>query len=143
MVAELKQAVVTNVASENIVASRYEVLLPIFTTFKEHRTVLALIFKGRGTQSFQQKLNELFERVFYEQSALLGIDIQLPVALFKIIVVAINVGIAKYWIEGNEDYSPKQLATAMLSIIVNGPVRAAGLMTEGMIDVSDWIKEVE
>ena len=39
MVAELEQAVVTNVASENIVASRYEVLLPIFTTFKEHRTV--------------------------------------------------------------------------------------------------------
>ena len=138
VIAEVRHAVMSNFKKEELVASRYDVLVHIFTSFRDHRDNLALIFKARGTQSFHQRLDVLFEEMFDYQKTALGLQLTgfIPVVLFRGIVVAINIGIAQYWIETSTTETPEELASAMLNIMINGPARAAGLITEGVLDIS-------
>lgn len=46
----------------------------------------------------------------------------------------------QYSMENHEQYTSEELTQGLLNIIINGPARAAGFITDGMIEIEGIIK---
>lgn len=125
---------------QELIYSRYGSLVAIFECFQTNKEVLEIILQTKGIISLQNRLGHLIED-FFKDEELLQKYIQqvVPAELFRLILSSICLSIVQYWIAEKKEVSPDTLAKGMLHIIVNGPVRAAGFITEGIIDINELI----
>ena len=65
--------------------------------------------------------------------------LKIPPELFIPIVVSVILGFAQYWLHTDEEQTPEELAKGILEIMVNGAVKAFGLLPGELMDIDDLI----
>lgn len=125
---------------KEIIRSRYEALVKIFTIFQDKRDILEILFQTKGVMTIQNRFHAIVLKMFDTKMATVHLQssVQTP-ELFITVIVSTIIGIAHYWINGNDTKTPESLAIDLINIIINGPARAAGLIQGETIDVKALI----
>src|SRR5699024_3197324 len=126
----------------DLISSRYSSLVEMFDCFKNNHEILDIIFKTKGILSLQTRLNHFMDNVFTDnQLQRKQVKADFPLELFQMILVSICLGISQYWLQGNGEFSSEELAQGMLNIMINGPARAAGFISDDYIDIRNMIPQ--
>lgn len=132
----------TAVSIEEIIQSRYEPLVKIFTIYQEKRDLIEILFKTKGIMSIQSHFQTIAHKIFDENftKSHLKPSFQTP-ELFITMIVSTMIGIAIYWINSEDPQTPESLAIDLITMIINGSARAAGLIQDNLIDVEAIINQ--
>ena len=127
-------------STEEIIRSRYEPLVKIFTIFQDKRDILEILFQTKGVMTIQNRFHDITLKMFDAKNAKVHLhsSVQTP-ELFITVIVSTIIGISHYWINNNDTKTPESLAIDLINIIINGPARAAGLIQGETIDVKALI----
>ena len=127
---------------EEIIHSRYEPLVQVFSVIQDKRDLINLLFQTKGVKSIHAHFHaiafKMFDSKFTQKS--IHTPFQSP-ELFISVIVSTMIGIAHYWINHDDPKSPESLAIDLITIIINGPARAAGLIETDVIDVEKLINK--
>lgn len=125
----------------DLIKSRYPTIVQMFTCFKEERELFQILSKTRGVTQIQKQLGDLLQMVFNTVPAItLGSkDSNFPSQFFIPILASIIISATQQWLEVSDEHTPEQLAKSILNIMVNGPVRAAGLLPGEVIDIDVFL----
>ena len=125
---------------EEIIQSSYEPLVKVFSVIQNKRDLINLLFQTKGVKSIHAHFHaialQMFDSKFAQKS--IHTPFQSP-ELFISVIVSTMIGIAHYWINSEDLKSPESLAIDLITIIINGPARAAGLIETNVIDVESII----
>ena len=130
----------SSASTEEIIRSRYEPLVKIFTIFQDKRDILEILFQTKGVMTIQHRFQTIALKMFDAKNAKVHLhtSVQTP-ELFITVIVSTIIGISHYWINNNDTKTPESLAIDLINIIINGPARAAGLIQGETIDVKALI----
>lgn len=125
----------------DLIKTRYPTLVQLFTCLKEERELVQIVFQTKGFASLQKELNNLLHTFLNTVPSIRAVskDKNLPLEFFIPIVVSIITGITQQWLVATEDYTPEHVAKSILNILVNGPVRAMGLLPGEIIDIEEFL----
>ena len=125
---------------EALIRSRYEVFIHMFECFNRHHDSLEIILNTKGILSLQNHLKEFLNQIITTETRLIDkISENIPIELFRLLMVSICLGLVQYTMENNGELDSEEFTVGMLNIIINGPARAAGLIPTGKIDISEII----
>lgn len=137
IIVELKDITTIN----GLIHSRYAALIQIFDCFKNNQDILEIILKTKGILSLQVHLSYFVDQFLSEETILKErLTKNIPIELFRTLIVSICLGIVQYSMENNGEHTSEELTQGLLNIIINGPARAAGFVTSGFIDINKIIK---
>jgi AcrR family transcriptional regulator len=127
---------------EEIIQSRYEPLVKVFSIIQDKSDIIDLLFQTKGVRSIHNRFHtialKMFDNKFAQQHT--NTPFQTP-ELFISVIVSTMIGIAHYWINSEDPKTPESLAIDLITIIINGPARAAGLIESNVIDVETLINK--
>ena len=130
----------TAMSIEEIIQSRYEPLVKVFSVIQDKTDMIDLLFQTKGVRSIHTRFHtialKMFDSKFTKQP--INTPFQSP-ELFISVIVSTMIGIAHYWINSEDPKTPESLAIDLITIIINGPARAAGLIETNVIDVEALI----
>ncbi|MDR7319414.1 TetR/AcrR family transcriptional regulator [Brevibacillus nitrificans] len=102
----------------------YPPLIRVFEYLIEHKTFFKAILGPKGNPTFQKKLRDFMETKFYEKliplhtnDAAKVVPIDYLIAYFT----SANLGVIQHWFESGMKYTPREMATMMASLSLNGP----------------------
>lgn len=132
----------TAMSIEEIIQSRYEPLVQVFSIIQDKSDMIDLLFQTKGVRSIHTRFHtialKMFDSKFTQQH--INTPFQSP-ELFISVIVSTTIGIAHYWINSEDPKTPESLAIDLITIIINGPARAAGLIETNVIDVEKLINK--
>ena len=132
----------TAMSIEEIIQSRYEPLVKVFSVIQDKTDMIDLLFQTKGVRSIHTRFHtialKMFDSKFTHQQR--NTPFQSP-ELFISVIVSTMIGIAHYWINSVDPKTPESLAIDLITIIINGPARAAGLIETNVIDVEALINK--
>ena len=132
----------TAMSIEEIIQSRYEPLVKVFSVIQDKSDIIDLLFQTKGVRSIHTHFHtialKMFDSKFTQKN--INTSFQSP-ELFISVIVSTMIGIAHYWINSEDFKAPERLAIDLITIIINGPARAAGLIETNVIDVQALINK--
>lgn len=129
---------------EEIIKSRYEPLVQVFSIIQQKREMIDLLFQTKGVKSIHNKFHTIALKMFDTKFSAQPVNTHFQSSeLFISVIVSTIIGIAHYWINSEEPKSPESLAIDLITIIINGPARAVGLIETNVIDVQALINKID
>lgn len=102
----------------------YPPMIRVFEYLTEHKGFFKAILGPKGDPTFQKRLRDFMETNFYEKLIPLHssdtakvVPIDYLIAYFT----SANLGVIQHWLESGMKYTPRELATMMATLSLNGP----------------------
>lgn len=129
----------------DILKSRYSTIVEIFTCLQEEEQLLQIILKSNGGVNVQDAFSnlsiQLFEllhtKVTYLEETGLSIRFLAPV------LGSLIISVFQQWIKTEQQIQPEHLAKVILNLLLNGPAKVMGLLPGELIDVDDFLANIE
>lgn len=110
---------------------RLPFFIQIFEYLQEEAAFMKVILGPNGDPSFQEKIRQVFVNNIHE-NILPAFDvdtIRVPIALFTTYISSAHLGVIQYWLNTGMKESPEEITSILFNIMMNGPVKASGLLT--------------
>lgn len=123
-------AVIDILQGENM-TTRLPFFVHIFEYLQEEAAFMKVILGPNGDPSFQEKVRQVFIKNM-EDNILTEFNsnsLEVPIDLFTTYVSSAHLGVIQYWLNTGMKQSPKEITEILFNILMNGPVKASGLLT--------------
>ncbi|AOZ92380.1 TetR-like C-terminal domain-containing protein [Paenibacillus crassostreae] len=90
---------------------------------------MKVLLGPNGDISFQEKNRQLLIKNMHER-ILAQVPLErliIPIDILIMYVSSAHIGLIRYWLENNTQHTPKEMATLLFQIMIEGPFRASGL----------------
>ncbi len=124
-------AAVIDVLQGEDIAVRLPFFVRIFEYLQEEAAFMKVILGPNGDPSFQEKIRQVFIKNM-QDNILTGFNLsslQVPIDLFTTYVSSAHLGVIQYWLNTGMKESPEEMTSIIFNILMNGPVKASGLIT--------------
>lgn len=102
----------------------------VFEYLKEEATFMKVILGPNGDPAFQEKIRQVFIKNLND-NILTKMDLEsvkVPIELLTTYVSSAHLGVIQYWLNTGMKQSPEEVTTILFNILMNGPVKASGLI---------------
>ncbi|MED4752440.1 TetR/AcrR family transcriptional regulator [Brevibacillus choshinensis] len=102
----------------------YPPMIRVFEYLTEHKAFFKAILGPKGDPTFQKKLRDFMETTFYEKLIPLHSNDTakiVPIDYLIAYFTSANLGVIQHWLESGMKYTPRELATMMATLSLNGP----------------------
>ncbi|MGM9950075.1 MAG: TetR/AcrR family transcriptional regulator [Lysinibacillus sp.] len=123
-------AAVIDILQGQDMASRLPFFTKVFEYLQEEAAFMKVILGPNGDPSFQEKVRQVFIKNIHDNilSEFDMASIEAPIDLFTTYISSAHLGVIQYWLNSGMKQSPKELTALLFNILMNGPVKASGLI---------------
>ena len=122
--------IITTIESNTAQFQPFQIAVFIFEYFNENSGFMKAVLGPRGDLSFQTKLKEFMWRTIFENEAnpfIKGEDLLVPANYLASYIASAHIGVIQQWLNGGTKETPEEMARILSTIMLNGPLFAAGL----------------
>lgn len=108
----------------------YPLVVAIFEFLNEHSRFMKAALGPKGDMTFQTKFKDFFRETMLGKSPDVLINEEeclVPPKYFTTYVGSAHIGVVQQWLESGRQESPEEMARILTTILVHGPLYAAGL----------------
>lgn len=108
----------------------YPLVVAIFAFLNEHSRFMKAALGPKGDMTFQTRFKDFFRETMLGKSPDVLINEEkclVPAKYFATYVGSAHIGVVQQWLEGGRQESPEEMARILATILVHGPLYAAGL----------------
>lgn len=108
----------------------YPLVIAIFEFLNEHSRFMKAALGPKGDMMFQTRFKDFFRETMLGKSPDVLIDEEetlVPAKYFATYVGSAHIGVIQQWLESGRQESPEEMARILTTILVHGPLYAAGL----------------
>ncbi|WP_217593505.1 TetR/AcrR family transcriptional regulator [Cohnella sp. GbtcB17] len=108
----------------------YPLVVAIFTFLNEHSRFMKAALGPKGDMTFQTRFKDFFRETMLGKSPDVLINEEeclVPAKYFTTYVGSAHIGVVQQWLESGMQESPEEMARILATILVHGPLYAAGL----------------
>lgn len=106
----------------------FETLVSIYDYIAKERALIEVLISVNGNQSFLHHMQYLLEKLLhknltqYKQTK----DAVMPQELMVVYLASAHIGIIRHWLLKKLPYTPEEMASMIIKVMLKGPVQAAG-----------------
>jgi len=108
----------------------YPLVVAIFEFLNEHSRFMRAALGPKGDMTFQTRFKDFFRETMLGKSPDVLINEEeclVPAKYFATYVGSAHLGVIQQWLESGRQESPEEMARILTTILVHGPLYAAGL----------------
>ena len=108
----------------------YPLVIAIFEFLNEHSRFMKAALGPKGDMTFQTRFKDFFRETMLGKSPDVLINEEeclVPAKYFATYVGSAHIGVVQQWLESGRQESPEEMARILATILVHGPLYAAGL----------------
>lgn len=122
--------ILATIESNTLHFQPFQIAVLIFEYFNENSGFMKAVLGPKGDLSFQTRLKEFMWRTIFENEAspfIKGENLLVPPNYLASYIASAHIGVVQQWLNSDTKETPEEMARILSTIMLNGPLFAAGL----------------
>ncbi len=123
-------SIITALESNSPTVGPYSIAVLILGYINENSGFLKAVLGPNGDLSFQTRLKDFMWRTIFGNGFIKEENLHVPGHYLASYIASAHIGVIQQWLNSGSKESPEEMARILSTIMVNGPLFAAGLKKE-------------
>lgn len=128
---------------EQLLISRYPTLVQLFECLYNEQELLKVLLNTKGIFSIQERVKTLI--VFYKENIIIPkfsqVTPKYPTDFLALFMTSTLIAVLQYWLQQDMKQSAEELASSVIDLILNGPIKATGLISLDEINIEQMLRK--
>jgi AcrR family transcriptional regulator len=120
-------SMVTELDSNSPTSGPFSIAVLMLGYINENSGFLKAVLGPKGDLSFQTRLKDFMWRTIFGNGFIREENLKVPGHYFASYIASAHIGVIQQWLNSGRKESPEEMARILSTIMVNGPLFAAGL----------------